>query len=157
MTEEELLKKTSYACSKSEHCKSDIIEKLKRLQTPSDVIERIVSKLVDNGFIDEERFAKAFVRDKYRFNKWGTYKIVQNLRMKQIESDIIDKALQEIDRKEYLENLKNLIHAKQKSIHAKNSFELKNKLIRFALSRGFEQNDILSLFDDFDDSMIRID
>ena len=80
--------------------------------------------------------------DKYRFAKWGKIKIGQALQLKKIPQRVFFPYLNEIDEDEYLAILNNLLMTKRKSVHAENEFELTNKLVRFALSRGFEMKDI---------------
>ena len=94
-------------------------------------------------YIDGLLYAKAFVRDKYRFNLWGRVKIVQSLRQKQLASADIHVAMEEIDDEEYLSILEHLLEKKLPSVKAKNPFERKGKLVRFAASRGYEMDEIL--------------
>lgn len=141
-TEEEALNRIASLCSTSEHCLSEVTDKLKRWQISSNAAERIIAYLLKEKFIDESRYAKAFVRDKYRFAKWGTIKISQALRLKQINPADIRMALDDINRNEYLAILKTLLQTKQQNIQAKNTYEFTGKLIRYGLSRGFELNDI---------------
>ena len=84
----------------------------------------------------------AFVNDKYRFAKWGKVKIGQALLLKKIPQSVYWPFLNEIDKEEYIGILRKLLAAKKKSVRAENEFELTNKLVRFALSRGFEMKDI---------------
>lgn len=141
-TEEELLNKTASWCSTCEHCISEINDKLKRQGASEKTTEHIIAKLLKEKFIDETRYARAFVRDKYRFNKWGIAKIRMALKIKQISSKDIDIACDEINKEEYLSILKDLIQAKRKSVKAKDEYEMNGKLIRFALSKGYEIDDI---------------
>ncbi len=136
------LNKLASYCVSSERCKSDLIDKLKRWELPVDAIERVIAKLEKEKFIDEERFCRAFVKDKFRFAKWGKKKIAQALYYKNISQSISYKYLDEINQEEYIELLTDLLNAKRKTIRAKDAFELNGKLIRFALSRGFEFEDI---------------
>lgn len=147
-TEEEALQRIAGLCSSSEYCIWDITEKLKRWHLPPGSIKKIVSRLIEEHFVDERRYAKAFVRDKYRFNKWGTAKIVQYLRMKYIDDENITQAIDEIDRKEYLSILSSLLSAKKKMIHGKDDYERYLKLLHFALGRGFEMDDIRRILND---------
>lgn len=141
-SEEQLLNKAASACSSSEHCISEIEEKLKRYGANEDAVERIICRLLKEGFIDEGRYAKAFTRDKYRFNKWGEIKIRMALKTKRVKDRDIEKAIDEIDRKEYMNNLAILIRAKQKDVKAENEYEKNGKLIRFALSKGYSIDEI---------------
>lgn len=121
---------------------------------PYDAIDRILKRLEDEKYIDEERFCRAFVNDKYRFAKWGKVKIAQALQMKKVSYNVCRRFLNEIDEEEYLSVLDGLLAAKRKSVHAENEYELNGKLMRFALSRGFEMKDIrhcIQLSDENDD------
>ena len=142
ITEDIALNKLASYCVSAERCKSDLIDKLKRWELPADTIERVIAKLEKETFIDEERFCRAFVKDKFRFAKWGKKKIAQALYYKNISQSISYKYLDEINQEEYIELLTDLLNAKRKTIRAKDAFELNGKLIRFALSRGFEFEDI---------------
>ena len=149
ITETEALNKVAAYCSTAEHCRAEISEKLQRWGLPYDVIDRILKRLVDEKYIDEERFCRAFVNDKYRFAKWGKVKIAQALQLKKISYNTCRQFLNEIDEEE-----DSLLTAKKKSIHAENEYELTGKLMRFALSRGFEMKDIrrcIQLSDENDD------
>lgn len=141
-TEEELLNKTASWCSTSEHCISEVRNKLKRQDAPEKTIEQVIAKLIQENFIDETRYAKAFVRDKYRFSKWGIAKIRMALKIKQISYANIDMACDEINKEKYLSTLRDIIQAKRKSVKAKDKYEMNGKLIRFALSKGYEIDDI---------------
>ena len=142
MTEMEVLNKVASYCSTAEHCRSEVVEKMQRWGVPYDVVERVADKLEQEKFIDEERFCRAFVNDKYRFAKWGKVKIGQALLLKKIPQSVYWPFLNEIDKEEYIGILRKLLAAKKKSVRAENEFELTNKLVRFALSRGFEMKDI---------------
>ena len=108
---------------------------------------RCVELLETEKFIDDERFCRAFVNDKFRFSKWGKMKIAQGLYMKKIPSDVAWRYLNEIDEEEYLSVLRDLLASKRKSIHASDDYELNGKLMRFAMSRGFELKDIKRCID----------
>ena len=142
ITEEEALNRMAAYCSAAEHCKAEVNEKLQKWGLPYEVINRIIDRLVVEKFIDEERYCRAFVNDKFRFAKWGKMKIAQGLYMKKIPSDVAWRHLNEIDEEEYLSILRDLLASKLKSIHAKDDYELNGKLMRFAVSRGFELKDI---------------
>lgn len=142
ITEKEALNRMAAYCSTSEHCKAEVYEKLKRWGLQASEIERIITSLQSENFIDEERYCRSFVSDKFRFDKWGKVKIAQALQLKKIPVNMAWKYLSEIDESEYLSILKQLLQGKQKSIHAKDDFERTGKLIRFAMSRGFEMKDI---------------
>lgn len=142
ITESEALSRVAAYCSTSEHCRAEITEKLQRWGIAYDAVERILDRLVEEKYIDEERYCRAFIRDKYRFAKWGKVKIMQALQQKKISWHTFFPFLDEIEEEEYLAILRDLLDKKNKSIHAENEYELNGKLIRFALSRGFEMKDI---------------
>ena len=142
LTDEEALNRVASYCSTAEHCRAEINEKLQRWGIAYDTIARILDRLESEKFIDDERFCRAFVNDKFRFAKWGKIKIGQALQLKKIPQSVFYRYLNEIDEDEYLAILDNLLAVKRKSVHAENEYELNNKLVRFALSRGFEMKDI---------------
>lgn len=142
LTEAEALNKVASYCSSAEHCRAEINDKLQRWGIAYEAIARILSRLEAEKYIDDERYCRAFVADKFRFAKWGKVKIAQGLYMKKIPSDTAWRYLNEIDEEEYLLILNGLLASKRKSIHAQNEFEQNQKLIRFAMSRGFEIKDI---------------
>lgn len=153
MSYDEILYKLAAKCSVSEQCMSDIEAKLSRYDLTEEERTRILRHLVEEKYIDDRRYAEAFVRDKYRFNKWGRIKIAQGLRMKGIDSKTISTAMKAIDEAEYLDILRDLIKAKRKSTRGKNDYEINGKLVRFATGRGFEYAAIRQCMgtDDFDD------
>ena len=142
LTDEEALNRVASYCSTAEHCRAEINEKLQRWGIAYETIARILDQLEAEKFIDDERFCRAFVNDKFRFSKWGKMKIAQGLYMKKIPSDVAWRYLNEIDEEEYLSVLRDLLTSKRKSIHASDDYELNGKLMRFAMSRGFELKDI---------------
>lgn len=142
ITEEEALNRVASYCSAAEHCRAEVSDKLQKWGIDYKAIARILERLETEKYIDEERYCRAYIKDKYRFAKWGKMKIAQGLYMKKIPSQTAWRFLNEIDEDEYLSILRNLLAAKRKSVHAKDEFELNGKLTRFAMSRGFEIKDI---------------
>jgi len=137
--------KAAFLCSRSEHCSSEIQEKLKTWGLSAEDSEPIIEKLVTEKYLDDERFARAYVKDKFRFNHWGKQKIAHMLRAKNISSEIMDLAFEEIEDEGYSEELRKLLIDKEKSIKAKDKFDKRNKLMRFAMGRGFESNQIYAV------------
>ena len=134
--------KAAFLCSRSEHCSSEIMEKLKIWGLPVEDSEPVIEKLIAEKYLDEERFARAYAKDKFRFNHWGKQKIAFMLRSKNISSEITRLALEEIEDEGYLEVLRRLMTDKEKTIKAKDQYDKRNKLMRFAMGRGFESNQI---------------
>ena len=138
MTANEVLYKLAAKCSTSEQCLSDVEAKLEKYDLTEEEKTRIVRHLVEEKYVDDKRYAEAFVRDKYRFNKWGRMKIAQGLRMKGIDNETISIAMEAIDEEEYIAILRELIKAKRKSTRGNSEYEINGKLVRFATGRGFE-------------------
>ena len=137
MTEQEAYLQLAAICAQAEHCEHEMRDKMKRWELDETVQNRIIDRLTKERYIDHERYARAFVKDKIRYNKWGRRKVQQALWMKRIDNDIQQRVLDEIDEKEYLDVLRPLLKQKRKSIKAESDYELNQKLVRFALSRGF--------------------
>lgn len=151
LTDEEALNRVASYCSAAEHCRAEISEKLQRWGIAYETITGILNRLEAEKYIDDERYCRAFINDKFHFDKWGKMKIAQGLYMKKIASDMAWRHLNEIDQQEYLSVLRSLLASKRKSIHASTEFELNGKLMRFAISRGFELKDIRLCIDLPDD------
>ena len=137
MTEQEAYLQLAAICAQAEHCEQEMRDKMKRWELDETVQNRIIDRLTKERYIDHERYARAFVKDKIRYNKWGSKKVQQALWMKRIDQDIQQRVLDEIDEKEYLDVLRPLLKQKRKSIKADSDYEMNQKLVRFALSRGF--------------------
>lgn len=137
MTEQEAYLRLAALCAQAEHCEQEMRDKMRRWGLDEAAQDKVVERLTKERYIDEERYARAFVKDKIRYNKWGRRKVQQALWMKHISDDIQQQVLDEIDEKEYLDVLRPLLKQKRKSIKAESDYELNQKLVRFALSRGF--------------------
>ena len=137
MTEQEAYLQLAALCAQAEHCQQEMRDKMRRWGLDETVQNRIIDRLIKERYVDDERYARAFVKDKIRYNKWGRRKVQQALWMKRIDADIQQRVLDEIDEKEYLDILRPLLKQKRKSIKAESDYELNQKLLRFALSRGF--------------------
>ncbi|MCL1868739.1 MAG: RecX family transcriptional regulator [Paludibacter sp.] len=135
---EMLLGKAAAFCSLSEHCISEIKEKLVGWGASDLQIKKIVAHLLKEKYIDQQRFATAYARDKLRFNYWGKIKIGFMLRSKDIDNEIITSALESINADEYQNVLHELIKAKEKTIKAASNYEKRGKLMRFLQGKGFE-------------------
>ena len=137
MTEQEAYLQLAALCAQAEHCQQEMRDKMRRWGLDETVQNRIIDRLIKERYVDDERYARAFVKDKIRYNKWGRRKVQQALWMKRIDADIQQQVLDEIDEKEYLDVLRPLLKQKRKSIKAESDYELNQKLLRFALNRGF--------------------
>ena len=152
MTEQEAYLQLAAICAQAEHCEQEMRDKMKRWELDETVQNRIIERLVKERYIDNERYARAFVKDKIRYNKWGRRKVQQGLWMKRIDASIQQQVLDEIDEKEYLDVLRPLLKQKRKNTKASSDYELNQKLVRFALGRGFSF-DIIRQCLDVDEEM----
>ena len=152
MTEQEAYLQLAALCAQAEHCQQEMRDKMRRWELDETVQNRIIDRLIKERYIDDERYARAFVKDKIRYNKWGRRKVQQGLWQKRIDADIQQRVLDEIDEKEYLDVLRPLLKQKRKSIRAASDYELNQKLARFALSRGFTFDLIRQCLDVDDES-----
>ncbi|MGQ1908858.1 regulatory protein RecX [Marinifilum sp. RC60d5] len=143
----EALSKVQFICSRQEKCCSDIRKKLQNWNIEKQEQDEIIDSLVDDKFIDEKRYTGFYVRDKFRFNKWGRIKIAYHLKQKRVPEQIINEALNQIKETDYQESLQELLKNKLKSLKEDDPYQLKSKLFRFAQSRGFESQVSLQFID----------
>lgn len=146
MTEETAVVRLETLCARSEQCSHDLMQKLIKWGFTRSEAESIIGRLIDRRFVDDSRFAKAYVRDKYRFARWGQRKIITGLYSKRIDKATIDEALEEIDMRQYALIAFEVIASKLRALPSEiPDFELRQKLIRFGLSRGYETGLILKI------------
>jgi len=136
-TEQEAYLQLAALCAQAEHCQWEMLEKMRRWELPEEEQARVMQRLVSERYVDDERYTRAFVKDKVRYNKWGRRKVEQALWQKHIDDDIRQRVLDEVEDDEYLAVLRPLLKQKRKSTMAASDYELNQKLVRFALSRGF--------------------
>jgi regulatory protein len=141
------LDRAQWLCSQREKCVHEIKLKLTQWGIGAKDSQAILKSLVSDGFVNESRFALTFARDKARFNKWGPRKIEMALRAKRISKEDIEHALTVIQEFTSTENLTELLTKKAKTIKHKDKYDLKTKLIRFALGRGFEYENSLNIIE----------
>lgn len=135
-TEEEYLHRMAAYCSSAERCEQEVRKKIKDLPTVAQT--RIIQRLRQEGFINDERYCLSFVKDKFRFNRWGKIKISYELRGKGLPTSCIEEALQTIDEEDYRDTLRMILSNKQRSAKDDDPQKVYAKLFRFAASRGFE-------------------
>ena len=137
VTEQGAYLQLAQLCARSEHCQHELTEKMRRWDMSDEAQARVMARLVGERYVDDERYARAFVRDKIRYNKWGRRKVEQGLWAKHIDDDIRERVLGEVGDNEYLSVLRPLLQQKRRSVKADSDYELNQKLVKFALSRGF--------------------
>lgn len=138
ITEEEALKKLAALCAKAEYCTGDLDEKMRRWGLNDKARQRNIEYLIDHQYVDNMRYCQAFINDKIKYNKWGRRKIEQALWMKHIQEDVSKTVLDSIDDNVYVDILRPLLKTKWPTIHAETDYERSMKLIKFAMSRGFD-------------------
>lgn len=136
-------------CSGHEKCSGDVREKLRQWKVSVEDGEKIIARLIEDKFIDDQRFAGFFVRDKQNINKWGKEKIRYALKNKGLKEEIILEALSSLPAENFEETLRSLLSKKSRELSKYESYEKKNRLIRFAVQRGFDFDLIFRVVDDF--------
>jgi len=141
ITDEKLaLKKAEHYCAYQERSQQEVRDKLYDWGLHATVVENIISLLIGDNFLNEERFSKAYAKGKFNQKGWGRIKIKQGLKFKKVPDVLIKKALATIDADEYLQTLHTLINKKAKLLNEKDLFKRRYKLQQFALSRGYESD-----------------
>lgn len=143
-----VLNKAMALCAAREYCAGEITAKLQVWGMDDKDSARIIELLKMDNFINEERYALGFVKDKFNYNKWGKLKISAHLRAKNIPGNIIDQALNTLDNEEYKQMLNNLLTSHRRSVKAKNQYDLKAKMMRYGLSKGFESSLLYDLLNE---------
>lgn len=153
ITAAEALNRAASYCTLCERCISEVSNKLTAWGVEIKVQQDIIKRLIDENFINEERYSKAFVNDKIRFNHWGRKKISAALYEKRISKSIIGNAIATIDEEEYNEILHKVLSAKHKELKYREDNSTRHKLLRFAASRGFETQLIIKALKISNDEM----
>ena len=144
------LAKAEHYCSYQERSQQEVRDKLYEWGLWTDAVENIIVQLIGGNFLNEERFAKAYVRGKFNQKAWGKIKIKQGLKFKKVPDALIKKALQTIDPDGYLQTLEKVIQKKLPQITEKDPYKRRYKLQQYALSRGYEADLILDVLKNSD-------
>jgi regulatory protein len=139
-----LLKLQNY-CAYQERSQHETREKIYAEQTFGQEAEQLISKLIEEGFLNEERFALAYAGGKFRMKQWGRNKIRQGLKLKRVPGKLIEKALNSIDNDTYIRILKSLLTKKDASLKEKNPLKRKQALLNYAVAKGYERDIIYML------------
>ena len=138
LTPDQVLDKMAKYCAYQERCVKDVRDKLKAFEISEEEKAKIIDYLLDNRFVNDERFAKSFVRGKINQSGWGVNKIRFHLVQKGIAKEIIDEALSQTDEEVYRQRLIDILQTKVKTVKADSDFEKKRKLAAYAMQKGFE-------------------
>ena len=139
-TVEEALTRLQKYCSYQERCHWEVNKKLQEMRMIPEAIDHIIGQLVEHNFLNEERFAKAFVRGKFVMKKWGKQRIISELKRRHISKYNINQALSEISDDDYRETLTNIAEKRLQSILEQNKFKKQKKLADYLLYRGWESH-----------------
>jgi len=139
LTPRQALERLKKYCAYQERSHSEVRSKLLDVGLRGKDLEMVMVQLIEEGFLNEERFAIAFTRGKFRMKRWGRKKIEQELKARKISSYCIQKAMKEIDGADYRASLQKLLKKKLSSLHDKNPFTKKQKLAAFLIRKGYEQ------------------
>ena len=134
------LEKIKHWCAYQERCQEEVRQKLFSFKLPGEEIEQIISSLIIEGYLSEERFAKSYVRGKFTIKHWGKLKIKAALKGKKIPDKLIVAALKEIDSDSYFRVLLKLLEKKSNLLKEKNKVKKKLSLLQYAYSKGYEQD-----------------
>ena len=133
-------KKLEHYCAYQERCHDEVIQKLRNMALNSDEIDEVVVHLIENNFLNEERFTCSFARGKFRIKKWGKIRIVNELKSRNISQYNINQALKEIDENDYITTFNSLSETIWSSIIEKNKLKKRKKFCDYLLRKGFESH-----------------
>ena len=150
LTPDQVLDKMAKYCAYQERCVKEVRDKLKTFDIAEEDKTKILDYLLDNRFVNDERYAKAFVRGKVNQSGWGVNKIRFHLIQKGIDKDIIDEALGQTDEEAYRQRLIEILKTKAKTVKADSDFEKKRKLAAYAMQKGFEGPLVWEVVKEFD-------
>ena len=139
-TIEEALSKLQKYCAYQDRCHKEVEQKLKQMRMIPEAIETIIGTLIEDSYLNEERFAKAFVRGKFRIKKWGKVRLTLELKQRHLSKYNIKIALQEIDPNDYLQTFHSLAQKKAATLTETNLLKKKKKLADYLLYRGWESH-----------------
>lgn len=137
---QEATKKMERYCAYQERCHKEVTEKLRNMKMIPEAIDQIVGHLIQENYLNEERFAKSFARGKFNIKKWGKNRIVRELQLRDISVFNIKSALKEIDHEVYIETLDELAQKRLDAIKESNPLKRKKKLADYLLYRGWESH-----------------
>ena len=140
MNNQVALEKLRRYCAYQERCHQEVRSKLLSLKVYGDDLEEIISELIDDNYLNEERFATAYARGKFRMKRWGRIKIMQELKRRQISAYLIKKGLAEIDEKEYLQAMRDLIDKYSDKQIGQHPALVRKKTANHLFSKGYESN-----------------
>ncbi len=146
-TVDEAKKKLEHFCAYQDRSHYQVEKKLREMHMIPDAIDIIVMHLMKEKFLNEERYARSFVRGKFSIKQWGKLKIIQGLKQQYIHQNLIDKALEEIDEEAYIKTLEKLIIKKKREYNNKSGYELRHKISRYLNQKGYRYDEFADLLE----------
>ena len=141
--EKNILRDIMQYCAKAEHCTQDVVTKLKAWEVGENEIEPILEKLYQENFLNDARYALAYVNDKWKLDRWGKKKIRHQLFLKNIDDRFVENAVDKIDEVEYKTEFIKQLTKKEKELKGLDQDQLITRLYNFGVSRGFEEELIM--------------
>jgi len=145
-TVEEAKKKLEYFCAYQERSHIEVEKKIYEMRMIPEAKDLIMLHLIKEGFLNEERFAKAYVRGKFYYKKWGKRKIISGLKSHKVHKNLINIALKEIKLEDYRQSILKLIAQKKRDYKESNSYKLKQKVFQYLLQKGYAFEDFEALY-----------
>lgn len=139
LTKDQALYKLQRYCAYQDRCHQEVRTKLIELGVYGMNLEEIITELIKENFLNEERFARSYARGKFYFQKWGKFKITRELRARKMSDYLLRKAMEEISEEDYLKTIDELVEKKNEDYYKiSNLFERKQKMANFLINKGFE-------------------
>ncbi|MFL9830253.1 RecX family transcriptional regulator [Flavobacterium sp. ST-87] len=148
----EAIQKIEHYCAYQDRCHEEVVQKLRNMKMDSEEIDQIITHLINDNFLNEERFACSFARGKHRIKHWGKIRITNELKFRNINQTLINIALKEISPEEYFETFETLANRNWESIRETNSLKKRKKFCDYMLRRGFESNLVYEKVRDLENS-----
>ncbi|MGM8361039.1 regulatory protein RecX [Flavobacterium sp. ARAG 55.4] len=148
----EAIQKIEHYCAYQDRCHEEVVQKLRNMKMDSEEINQIITHLINDNFLNEERFACSFARGKHRIKHWGKIRITNELKFRNINQTLINIALKEISPEEYYETFETLANRNWESIRETNSLKKRKKFCDYMLRRGFESNLVYEKVRDLENS-----
>ncbi len=151
ITSDVLFNRMAWLCSRREYCSRGVLDLLRRKGVTDEDAAAVLERLRSDRYVDDARYARAFARDKAHLAGWGPRKIAFALSTKGIASDAVKAALEEVDEGESARRMREVVEVKWRSVRATTTFERRQKVLRFALSRGYSYEAVTEVLDSLEE------
>lgn len=150
-TSDVLFNRMAWLCSRREYCSRGVLDLLRRKGVTGEEAAAVLERLRSERYVDDARYARAFARDKAALSGWGPRKIAFALSAKGIVPDVVKAALEEVDEGESARRMREVVEVKWRSVKATTTFERRQKVLRFALSRGYSYEAVTEVLDSLEE------